>query len=189
MLELSEAELDGAIEAARAVGASSLPELPADANMAKQLAWTMLDRLPVIEGSGMMAAVARRWKTQLNENGKTMAAYEELPEATHNTVVGFAQPEALHERMYVVFLESANDHPRNGLRASLTAELLAISQIPHQVVPVGGEGRLAQAFAAIALGDLVSVYLAFLYGLDPTPVEAIGLIKQRMATPEDDAED
>ena len=30
-------------------------------------------------------------------------------------------------------------------------------------------------------GDLVSCYLAILYGLDPTPVDAIGLIKQRLA--------
>jgi glucose/mannose-6-phosphate isomerase len=188
-LPLDEAEIERAADAVRTTLARCAPDVPTEENPAKQLAWSILDRLPVVFASGSLAPVARRWKTQLNENGKTMAAYEELPEATHNTVVGFAQPEALHERMYVVFLESANDHPRNGLRASLTAELLAISQIPHQVVPVGGEGRLAQAFAAITLGDLVSVYLAFLYGLDPTPVEAIGLIKQRMATPEDDAED
>nr|MBA2557218.1 hypothetical protein [Chloroflexota bacterium] len=39
------------------------------------------------------------------------------------------------------------------------------------------------------LGDLVSTYLAFLYGLDPTPVEAIGRIKGRLSAAEEDADD
>jgi glucose/mannose-6-phosphate isomerase len=46
---------------------------------------------------------------------------------------------------------------------------------------VGGEGRLAEACSSIVLGDFVSAYLAMLYGLDPTPVEAIGTIKERLA--------
>ena len=75
-------------------------------NLAKQLAWSLLDRLPVVEGSGFMAAVARRWKTQINENSNSAAAAEELPEATHNTVVGYEQPETMRDHQYVVFLAS-----------------------------------------------------------------------------------
>jgi hypothetical protein len=36
------------------------------------------------------------------------------------------------------------------------------------------------------LGDFVSVYLGVLYGRDPTPVEAIGLLKARLAASESD---
>jgi glucose/mannose-6-phosphate isomerase len=166
------------------------PDVPTEQNAAKQLAWSFVDSVPVIQGAGFLAAVARRWRTQLNENGKTVAIADELPEATHNSVVGYAQPEALHDRLHVVFLASPDDHPRNRLRAALAAELLAHANIAHQVVPVAGEGKLAQAFAAVALGDLVSTYLAVLYGIDPTPVEAIAIIKQRLAMgQEEDAED
>jgi glucose/mannose-6-phosphate isomerase len=133
-------------------------------------------------------AVARRWKTQLNENGKTMAVVEELPEATHNSVVGYAQPESIRDHLYVVFLASAAEHPRSRLRASLSAELLGAAQIGHQVMPIGGEGRLQQAVSGIVLGDYVSTYLAFLYGLDPSPVEAIGYVKGRMSLPDEDDE-
>ncbi len=188
LLELGNEELRDTVAAATAAVAASGPETPSERNPAKQLAWTLVDRLPVIEASGPLVAVARRWKTQLNENGKTMAVVEELPEATHNSVVGYAQPESIRDHLYVVFLASAAEHPRSRLRASLSAELLGAAQIGHQVIPIGGEGRLQQAVSGIVLGDYVSTYLAFLYGLDPSPVEAIGYVKGRMSLPDEDDE-
>jgi glucose/mannose-6-phosphate isomerase len=161
--------------------AANAPAVPTEANGAKQLAWSLVDRLPVIEAAGFLAPVARRWKTQLNENGKTTAAWEELPEATHNAVVGYREPESVRQHIFVVFLASPDDHPRNALRAAASVELLASVQIGHQVVPVAGRGRLAQACHAIVIGDLVSAYLGVLYGLDPTPVEAIGTVKARLS--------
>jgi glucose/mannose-6-phosphate isomerase len=188
VLELQKEEVEEAARVAAATARSGGPGVPTDRNPAKQLAWALVDRLPVVEAGGFLAPVARRWKTQLNENGKTTAAFEELPEATHNTVVGYAQPETIRDHLYVVLLASSLDHPRNALRMSLSADLLAGAQIGHQVVPVAGDSRLAQALSAIVLGDLVSVYLAIVYGVDPTPVEAIGRIKHSLsATDEDDS--
>ncbi|MBA2489948.1 MAG: bifunctional phosphoglucose/phosphomannose isomerase [Chloroflexi bacterium] len=189
LLELDE----GTIEEAASVAASTIdrfgPEVPSQQNTAKQLAWTLVDRLPIIEASGPLAVVARRWKTQLNENSKTMAVAEELPEATHNTVVGYGQPESIRDHLYVIFLASPLEHPRDRLRASLSAELLGAAQIGHQVVPVAGETRLAQTLSAVVLGDLVSTYLSFLYGQDPSPVDAIAYVKKGMsATDEGDDE-
>jgi glucose/mannose-6-phosphate isomerase len=189
VLELERVEIEEAARVAASTAASGDVRVPTDRNPAKQLAWALVDRLPVVEASGFLAPVARRWKTQLNENGKTTAAFEEIPEATHNTVVGYAQPESLRDHLYVVLLASSLDHPRNALRMSLSADLLAGAQIGHQVVAVAGDNRLAEALSAIVLGDLVSVYLAFIYGLDPTPVEAIGRIKHHLsATDEEEPE-
>jgi glucose/mannose-6-phosphate isomerase len=188
-LEVDAAEVSEAADVVSSVLRSAGPEFPTERNPAKQLAWVLVDRFILIQASGHLAAAARRWKTQLNENAKQIAAVEELPEATHNAVVGYAQPESLHDHLFVVFLASIGDHPRNRLRAALSAELLGASGIGHQVVPVPGESRLAQTCAAIAHGDLVSCYLAILYGLDPTPVDAIGLIRQRLAGVDASAED
>jgi glucose/mannose-6-phosphate isomerase len=185
MLALSEHEIDAAVEAIADVVRDCGPERSTEGNPAKQLAWALLDRLPVIEAAGFLSAVAYRWKTQLNENGKSFAATEELPEATHNAVVGYDHPDVLHDHTYLIFLASSSDHPRNSLRASLSSELLASVGISYQVVPVGGEGRLAQACAAIVLGDYVSTYLALLYGVDPVPVDAIGHVKRRMVSRDD----
>lgn len=186
LLEIVDDEIRDAASAGSAAVELFGPDVPTERNPAKQLAWSLVDRLPVIEASGALAVVARRWKTQLNENGKSGAFAEELPEATHNAIVGYARPETLRDHLYVVFLASPDQHARNALRASLSAQLLGMAPIGHQVVPIGGSGTLAQAVSAIVMGDYVSTYLAFLYGEDPSPVEAIGYVKSRMSASDDE---
>ena len=58
----------------------------APAEIAERLAGT----LPVIYGGELTAPVARRWKTQVNENAKLPAFFSELPEADHNEICGWA---------------------------------------------------------------------------------------------------
>jgi len=188
-VDISDTDVEEAIAVAAAVGASCAADVPARTNLAKQLAWSLLDRLPVIEGSGFMAAVARRWKTQFNENSNSAAAAEELPEATHNTVVGYEQPETMRDHQYVVFLTGSADAPRNRERMRLSFELLKASSIDFQRVSFDGPGRLAQACSAISLGDYVSFYLALLYGVDPSKTEALTLVKQAMGNFDESAED
>jgi glucose/mannose-6-phosphate isomerase len=186
LLDVGEQEVTAAAAGAATVARACGPKVSTEGNLAKQLAWTLVDRLPVVEAGGFLAPVARRWKTQLNENAKVAAVAEELPEATHNTVVGYEQPDTLRDHLYVLFLAGSFDHPRNSLRLSLSTELLATAGIAYQVVPLGGDSRFEQACWAITLGDYVSAYLALLYGVDPTPVEAITHIKEGMRAADQD---
>ena len=182
-LVLADAEVEAAAVAGDVALAAWGPDVPTETNLAKQLAWSLLDRLPVVTGSGHLAAVARRWKTQLNVNAKTMAVWGELPEANHNTIVGYPQPEVTRDHQLHLFLASASDHPRNALRAELAMELLAESGIGSQSITVPGATPAESAIAATILGDLVSAYLAVLYGTDPTPVAAIVRLKASLADP------
>jgi glucose/mannose-6-phosphate isomerase len=186
-LALGDAEVASAADEAERAVAACAPERPTRDNVAKQLAWSLVDRMAVIEAAGALAPVARRWKTQLNENAKSMAAFEALPEATHNAVVGYAHPESAQERTFVVFLAARSDHPRNRLRAQLSAQLLEAAHVPHRTIEVAGEGPLAEALHGIVIGDATSVYLAALYGEDPTPIEALSGIKARLAAAADEA--
>ena len=181
VLGLEEAEIEAGIAAGRAMAARCEPRVPTAENPAKQLAWSLVDRFVLVAGAGFLAPVARRWKAQLNENGKATAAFEELPEATHNTVVGFEQPESLRDHLALVLLSSGLEHPRDSLRASLVGDLAGTLHIWHTVVEAPGEGRLGQALSAIVMGDYVSVYLAFMYGVDPSPIVAIDHIKEQLA--------
>lgn len=181
VLDLADAEVEGAVSAARSAIDRFGPKPPTDDNPAKLLAWALLDRLPVIESSGFLAPVARRWKTQLNENAKTGAIWEELPEATHNTVVGYPHPEETLDHLRVVFLSSELEHPRNRLRATLSRAALDDAKIGHEDVRIDGEGRFAQAMSATVLGDYVSTYLAILYGVDPTPIDVLSGIKEALS--------
>ena len=166
----------------RAMSARCEPGVPTAENPAKQLAWSLVDRFVIITGSSFLAPVARRWKTQLNENSKTSAVVEELPEATHNTVMGLEQPESLRDHLAIVSLRSELEHPRNTLRATLLGDLADTVQIWHTEVETSGQGKLGHALSSVVLGDYVSVYLAFMYAVDPSPIDAIGHIKEQMAS-------
>lgn len=48
-------------------------------------------------------------------------------------------------------------------------------------IPVEGNSKLAKALSTIYLGDIASVYLAFLYSTDPTPVDRIAVLKAELA--------
>jgi glucose/mannose-6-phosphate isomerase len=183
VLAVDDDEVEAAAGNAEAALEACGPDVPTERNAAKQLAWELLDRIPVIMASGALAAVARRWKTQLNENAKTTAFWDELPEASHNTVAGFPRPDPVLDHELVVLLSSPSDHPRTTLRTELTAELLQESGIAFQTVALEGPSRFAQALRGVVMGDLVSAYLAVLQGVDPTPVDATARLEDAMADP------
>ena len=154
---------------------------PAERNAAKQLAARLHGRLPVVVGAGALTAAAHRWKTQLNENSKCWALYEELPELDHNAIVGFGLPEDVVARLHVVFLWHPSLHSRVLLRYEATAEALTEAGVSHERVEAPGSSPLAQVLTAIYLGDLVSYYLGLLNNVEPAPVTAIDRLKVRLA--------
>lgn len=152
---------------------------PEAENEAKQLARRLHGRLPVVVGAGVLAEAAYRWKTQLNENSKSWAIAEQLPELDHNSIVGFGLPDV--SALHVVFLRNAGLHPRLLLRYGATADALTDAGVSNEFVHTPGESDLARVLAAVFHGDLVSYYLALLYGISPSPVAPIDKLKARLA--------
>jgi glucose/mannose-6-phosphate isomerase len=156
------------------------PDLPTADNPAKQLASRLADKLPFIHGTTRWLAVAAyRWRTQCNENAKTLAAFNELPEMDHNEICGWADHENTAARTAPVFLRSSLETDRMRERTEATINIIS----PHaQVEQIWAEGDspLAQALSAIYFGDFVTVYLALLHGRDPMEIDAIKRLKQVM---------
>jgi glucose/mannose-6-phosphate isomerase len=134
----------------------------------------------VIYGSDLTAPVAYRWKTQINENAKQPAFRAELPEADHNEICGWA-PDAGAERMAAVFLEDCDQHPRERRRFELTAELVAAEAATVLRLETVGETRIERLLWSTLLGDLVSLEIARLRGVDPESIVAIDRLKEGMA--------
>lgn len=176
-----ETEMEEALSLLEAQGAGLAPTVPHAQNLAKQLAAELVGRVPVVVGAGLLAPVARRWKTQFNENGKAWAYFEALPEMNHNALSGIHFAVGMAERMRVLLLDHAGLHPRNRLRLELTGQILEEQGIVCRQVQVPGKSKLAQILSAVQLGDYVSCYLALLYGTDPTAIEDIVGLKQRMS--------
>jgi glucose/mannose-6-phosphate isomerase len=157
-------------------------ESPVVKNPAKRLAGQFIGRVPVIHGAGFLAPAARRWKTQLNENAKTVAQWEEMPELNHNTVEGLESPPPLMTRIAVVFLRSPRfDPPRVSLRFDLTQTLYLQQGLAPDTIKARGNSPLAQMMSTVQFGDYVSFYVAMAYGVNPTPVPAISRLKDKLA--------
>ncbi|MFQ6090593.1 MAG: bifunctional phosphoglucose/phosphomannose isomerase, partial [Candidatus Bipolaricaulia bacterium] len=177
---LLEQELDHLPEALRRAAAGWGPEVPVEANRAKRLAGWLYRKIPVIYGvEGTTAAVALRWKTQINENGKQPAFWNSVPELCHNEIVALERADLL-PHMRVVLLRSPLDHQQNQRRIEIMQELLEERGIDHEEVSVEADGKLLQLLSLVYLGDLVSVYLALQGGVDPTPVKLIVDFKERL---------
>ncbi|MGI8998429.1 MAG: bifunctional phosphoglucose/phosphomannose isomerase [Candidatus Limnocylindria bacterium] len=157
------------------------PSVETDANPAKQLAWSIFGRIPVLYGHGPMAAVAHRWKTQMNENAKAWASFEPMPEANHNAIEGSRNPRELGDALYVIQIRDRAEPANIAERYRVVEELLGERATNRSEVWAEGPSALARVLTAVAYGDLVSVYLAILYQTDPTPVTLLAMLKERLA--------
>ena len=139
--------------------------------------------LPVVVGGGVLAEAAHRWKTQVNENSKCWAFWEELPELDHNSVVGFGLPQALvraaARRCSLLPEALARARATSATKRRPTSCRAPASRTSGSMC--AGESPLAQVLSAIYLGDFVSYYLALLNGVDPSPVDPIATLKARLA--------
>jgi glucose/mannose-6-phosphate isomerase len=180
LIEDPSRELDSAVGAMRAQQQALLASVPVVANAAKRMAGQLMDRWPVILGAGLLAPVARRWRTQMAEVGKAVAQFEELPEADHNMVAGVHHPEALIARTMAVFLRASLDHPRNIARIEATRHVLMVEGFNTDLVETQGSTRMAQQWTGLHFGDYAAYYLAMAYGVDPTPVAAIENLKAQL---------
>jgi glucose/mannose-6-phosphate isomerase len=181
LLSLKKDKAGAALAALEKLGAGWQEDSPVGRNQAKQLALKLQGKIAVVYGAGLLTDVARRWKTQINENSKAWAFFETLPELNHNAVLGYSYPAELAGSFYVLMLRCGSLHPRTLARYTITGELLARAGISYEYIDSPGDMPGEDLLGLVLLGDWVSYYLAMLYGVDPSPVPQIDFLKQRLA--------
>lgn len=150
-------------------------------NVAKALAVKLKGSLAVIYGGqDHMDSVATRWRAQIEENSKALAASHTFPEMNHNEVVGWENPEKVLKAITVIILRDRDDHRRNSIRMDITGNMLKKASRGVYEIESRGRGLLARIFSLIYTGDFVSYYLAILNKVDPTPVERIARLKKEL---------
>jgi glucose/mannose-6-phosphate isomerase len=155
------------------------PDAPED-SQAKSIARALHGTVPVIVGAELASAAAYRWKCQFNENAELPAFASALPEADHNEVVGWDAAGGLGRFSYVS-LEDPGSHPRNALRAELTAEAAAAGADPVVRVTARGSSAVERLVSLVLLGDLVTIYAAVLRGADPVDIPGIDKVKAALS--------
>jgi glucose/mannose-6-phosphate isomerase len=178
-------ELEKAARFLESIAPSLRAEAPESRNPAKQLARLSDGSLPIfLTGNGPTRTVATRWKGQWNENAEQLAMTSVLPEMNHNEIMAFHALPQLRESVRLFFLRDREDAAPLQRRMRVTADLLADQVRSVEWLETQGDSRLQRLLAAAWLGDWASVFLAFLNGVDPTPVAWIAQLKDRLSRPE-----
>jgi len=132
----------------------------------------------VIVSSGILTSVGYRWKTQLNENAKSFAFVENLPEAMHNAIEGMDQPVRFRDDLIYLILTNEFDLPELMAQIEKFKNILIDKKINYELIAASGNDVFSQKLSTLFLGDWVSFYLAMLNNINPTPVETIAKAKE-----------
>ncbi len=181
LLEPKPEAVDEALELCEQLNNRYRPEADEKSNPALELAQRLHQTLPSIFGvGGSTDGVARRWKSQLNENSKMAASYDVFPELAHNEIVSFETgPNPGAPERFVILLEDADDASPVAFQRGALAEMLTDRGVTVERVSGEGLSRLARLTSLVMLGDWVSYYAAVLRGVDPTPIASIDALKER----------
>jgi glucose/mannose-6-phosphate isomerase len=156
------------------------PDISTKQNPAKQLALELVGKSVVVYSGPKLQAVANKFKIALNENAKNIAWWNQLPEFNHNEFIGWSS-HPLDKPYAVVDIRSNLEHPRVQKRFEISAKLLSGKRPAPHIIEPQGNTLLEQMLWGLVFCDFVSLYLAILNGLNPTPVELVERLKTEMA--------
>ncbi|MBS7642560.1 MAG: bifunctional phosphoglucose/phosphomannose isomerase [Candidatus Bathyarchaeia archaeon] len=151
-----------------------------EGNIAKHIAYRVLYKLPIIYGWESISSVAFRWRTQFNENSKVYAVDASIPELHHNEIVAYQDNGFRPSNIAVILLRSILESEEARIRMEVTKNLL--HDRVSDLIEVWGSGssRLACIASLVYVGDMTSLYLAELRGVDPGDIAIIGRLKEEV---------
>jgi glucose/mannose-6-phosphate isomerase len=150
--------------------------IPVKDNPAKQIAQELMGKTVIMYGGPLMFPAANKWKICMNENAKNTAWVYQYPEFNHNEFIGWSS-HPVDKPFAVVEIRSNLEHPRVQKRFEVSERLLSGKRPAPIVVEPHGDTLLQQLVWSITMGDFVSIYLALLNGVNPTPVDLVEKFK------------
>ena len=157
------------------------PEISDEKNQAKRIAQDLAGKYAVIYGASRHTdCVVARWRGQIAENAKALSSSHLFPEMNHNEIMGWMHPRNVLKDITALILRDKQDHPRVSKRMDITMSIIRKEGVKVVEVHSLGQSLLARLFSLVYIGDFVSLYLAALNGVDPTPVAVIEGLKAKL---------
>ena len=179
-IEATNVELAKTVEFLKQATAQWRPHVATKDNVAKQLALEVIGKSIVVYGGPLTYPAAYKWKISFNENAKNVAWANQYPEFNHNEFLGWTS-HPLDKPYAVIDLRSNFEHPQVQKRFTVSERLLSGRRPAPHIAQAQGETILEQLVWLVALGDFVSLYIAILNGLNPTPIDLIEKFKKELA--------
>ncbi len=146
-----------------------------EANEAKQIANHL--RIPLVYGPHEIRGALIRCKNSLNENAKTHALIEILPEACHNDIEAWRHGA---NNIKVLFTYGSLDR-RMQKRFSALAEFVKKTGYPSIHIAIKGSTPLGKIMSTLYTLEYATLYLAVLKKIPPAPTPNISQLKKRLS--------
>jgi len=150
-------------------------------NQPLSIARDLVGSVPMIYTAPELSVAGVRLKGQVAENAQMLGFTNALPELNHNEIVGWDRQPELLSQLVLLWMVDTEMHPKIRRRVEVTTKLLQDYPRAIHTLQPRGVSWMARLLSLIHLGDWISVYAALLQGVDPTPVQRIDLLKERLA--------
>lgn len=155
------------------------PDVATKDNQAKQIASELAGKTVIMYAGPLLFPAANKWKICCNENAKNLAWVNQYSEFNHNEFIGWSS-HPVDKPFGVVEIQSNLELPRIQERFGLSQKLLSGKRPQPIVIKPQGESLLQQLLWASVLGDFVTIYLALLNNVNPTPVDLVEKFKKEL---------
>ena len=142
----------------------------------EDIATDLAGKIPCIYTEPSLEPVGYRWRCQIQENAKQLAFHHVIPEMNHNEIVGWT---ISNPNMVPVLIRKVNeeDQIKNRFEA-----LKNTAWKNARVIEIFAkcQNHISKMIETIYIGDMVSIELAKINGVDPTPVKVIENLKNEL---------
>jgi glucose/mannose-6-phosphate isomerase len=132
--------------------------------------------IPIIYYPHGLESVAIRFKSSLQENSKTHVITEDIIEACHNGIVSWEKPSMVQP----ILLQGKDDYFKTKERFKIIKEFFVENNIDFKEIHSGTGNILTKIISLIYMLDYASIYKAILSEIDPSPVNSINFVKDRL---------
>jgi len=144
-------------------------------NISLKLAEWIKD-IPLIYYPWGLQSAAIRFKNSLQENSKIHAITEDVIEACHNDIVAWEE----NSKVQPILIRGHDDHIKTIERWNILKEFFNERGIEYFETKSVEGNILSKIVNLIYLLDYSSIYRAILNQIDPSPVNAIDFVKERL---------
>jgi len=146
------------------------------------LAKKIYNKIPIIYAdSDRLETVAVRLKGQICENGKILAYHSVFPEMNHNEIVGWEKNSELFSNYFIIWLSDSDMNERNKVRQKIVMDMLNEIGVSQFKLEASGDSFIDRFLLLIHYGDWLSYWCAILHKTDPSPVQNIEKLKNKLS--------
>lgn len=132
--------------------------------------------IPLIYYPAGLQAAAIRFKNSLQENAKMHAMAEDVLEACHNGIVSWER----NSDVVPILLRGPDDFIKTKERWEIIKQYFKENNISYkEIFSVSGD-ILSKLVCLVYLFDYASIYCAVIHQIDPSPVNSISFIKEKL---------